>query len=170
MNRRHLSNTSSSASQFGSDCFSDLDDSEEDDPVQHHHTAQDGEVYPFGVAHLHLQLAPQDLDTADGDVRLAQLITWECQVHELVLVEPLHRVLVERHVVARVLPYRLRELAGKAEEAPVEHHHPLHSGSDDDPHQEIRNNCGDNHHQALNQQATHAKDDDEVGEVIHAFC
>ena len=128
------SNTSSFASHFLSNFLGNLDDDEEYHPVYHRHSTKDSKVYPFRVPHLHLQLILEDLNATDGDIRLNELITWERQSHELILVSSLHHILVEGDVVARILPYWLWELTWKAEEAAIEHHHPLNSSSNDDSH------------------------------------
>ncbi|BAT08570.1 Os09g0472150, partial [Oryza sativa Japonica Group] len=145
----------------------ELDDDEEEHPVQHHHPTEDGEVDPLAVPQLHLPVVSQDLVAGDGG-GAAGLVVGEGEPQELVLVEPLVGVLVERDVVHGVLPHRLGQVVGEAEEAAVEHHDALDAGAGDDAHEEVRHGAGHDHHQPLHHHHGREEHHREVGEVVDA--
>jgi hypothetical protein len=150
--------------------LSELDYSQEEHPVEHDHPAQDGEVDPLAVPHLHLPEVRQDLAAGEGggSGTAARLVAGEGEAQELVLVQALVGVLVERDVVHGVAPDGLGQVVGEAEEAAVEHHDALDAGAGDDAHEEVGHGAGHDHHEPLDDHHGREEHQREVGEVAEA--
>lgn len=149
----------------GSDVLVNFDHYEEDDAVDDDHAEEDAEIHPFGPMHVNLEDVLEDV--LSGDLGEIGGLVVEDQALEIVLVLALQGPEVEAYVGHGVAPERLWDVVGEAEVAGDEHEYPLDSRPDDDAHEEVGDDAGYGHHEALHHSHTRVEAQHEEDVVRH---
>lgn len=99
---------------------------------------------------MHVDLEYVLQNEVSRDLRLVWVLVVKYETIHVILALPLQRPVMEADVLHGVSPNRLRNVVRKSKVSRDKHKYSLNPSSYNDPHEEIRDDTCNGHHQALN--------------------